>query len=107
MFQHVRLAPAGDRIDFDAHVQQTFQELTLASRDHGRVHPPTPRIGGFGVFRHAPHDFVVLVHPHQVVRIDRAAAGYHQRAQLGRSCCKDGVARRVDKAVRVSAMRQQ
>ena len=101
------MAPGHNRRHADAGVQQAQQQIALPSRAYGREHPAAAEFRRTWVFRHAPHDFVVLIQPDQVIRIERAPARHEQRPQFGSFRCVDGIARRVHVAVGIGSVRQQ
>ena len=107
VFEEVAVAPGHNRRHADAGVQQAQQQILLSSRAYGREYPAAAEFRRTWVFRHAPHDFVVLIQPDEVIRIERASSRHEQRPQFGSSRCVDGIARRVHMAVGIGAVRQQ
>src|ERR1700704_514387 len=73
VFEEVAVAPGHNRRHADAGVEQAQQQIALPSRAYGREYPAAAILRRTWVFRHAPNDFVVLIQPDQVIRIERTS----------------------------------
>jgi hypothetical protein len=107
LFEEVRPASVRRRRDANPGVEQTHEQIALPACAHRGEHTATPGIGGCRIGGHTTHDFIVFIEPDQVVRVERAAVGDEQRANVGGLRGKDGIPRGIDEAVRIGAVRQQ
>jgi hypothetical protein len=83
------------------------EQIALPACAHRGEHTATPGIGGCGIGSHTTHNFIVFVEPDQVARIERAAVGDEQSADVSGLRGIDGISCGIDKAVRIGAVCQQ